>query len=67
MTLKEWLESVDLRVSDLANMLKIPQPTVYTWVNGVKGRVITPELKNILKIKKVTKGKVNLKDWPDYE
>ena len=68
MTLKEWLKEKDLRVSDLSKMLDAKQPTVYTWVNGVK-RVgsepyfPTPDFVWIKKIHKLTKGKVSYNDW----
>ncbi len=63
MTLKEWLKEKDLRVPDLARLLEAKQPTVYTWVNGVNGRIVTPEFKTIKKIHKITKGKVSYSDW----
>ena len=63
MTLKEWMKETGLRVPDLARMLEAKQPTVYTWVNGVGGRLVTPDFKWIKKIHKMTRGKVSYDDW----
>ena len=67
MTLSEWIKEKDLRISDVSRMLGVPQPTVYTWVKGVwvgdERHFPVPELANLKKIDKMTKGKVSYNDW----
>ena len=68
MHIRDWLKEVELRVPDLARLIGAKQPTVYTWVNGVKRSghepyFPTPDFVWIKKIHKLTKGKVSYNDW----
>jgi len=69
MHIRDWLKEVELRVPDLARLIDAKQPTVYTWVNGVKLKdqdkrhYPIPPFVYIKAIKKLTKGKVGYNDW----
>jgi DNA-binding transcriptional regulator YdaS (Cro superfamily) len=54
MTLEKWIEKTTHK--KVAKLLKISPPTVSHWYTGHK----SPSPRNMLKINKVTKGKVSL-------
>ncbi len=59
MKLKQWLKSHKVTQAKFAAMVGSFQGHVSNWVN----EKVVPELASMLRVKKVTKGKVDLPDW----
>lgn len=59
MKLAEWLVTKGIRQADLSRMLDVTQPTVHNWVN----RKVAPSSKQMMKLYRMSGGKVGLKDW----
>lgn len=59
MKLAEWMVSKGVSQVDLANMLGVTRPAVHHWLNGVQ----SPSGQHMMKIYRMSGGKVGLKDW----
>ena len=58
MKLETWMNKHELGQSDMARLVGVPQPLLWKWLNGA-----LPRADFILKMERVTRGKVRLEDW----
>lgn len=59
MKLAEWLVSQHMTQAELSRSLGVSQPAVHLWLNGVQ----SPSGQNMMRLYKMSGGKVGLKDW----
>ena len=62
MKLREYLDDTITEILQFSKTLGVNEHTIYNWFNGTVPRRI-----NQLKIKQLTNGKVDLKDWGTNE
>ena len=59
MKLAEYLMEKGLRQAEFARIMNVTQPTVHNWIY----RKAPPSAMHMMKLYKLSKGKVALKDW----
>jgi transcriptional regulator with XRE-family HTH domain len=57
--LTEWMTARKWTCERLASELGVSMVTVWKWRSGTR-----PEFENIMKIRKLSRGKVREEDWP---
>jgi len=59
MLFKDWLKKSGLRPGDVAKIIGCDRSTIHHYMSGRR----TPEPENMLAIERLTKGRVQLRDW----
>lgn len=59
MKLAEWLVLKGKSQAEFSRDMEVTQPCVHFWVNGIQ----PPSSINMMRIYRLTNGKVGLKDW----
>lgn len=59
MNLAKWLITKGMSQADLARELQVTPPCVHAWIYGVR----PPNATHMMKLYKMSGGKIGLKDW----